>query len=534
MAATEGDREDKRFKASEDNINMPMEFGTNRYKQKHSGFESEKPDGDAYQKSLHKTHMEQESMTNNNDEDIERINVKDLYKHEKESEAEFINWKKKEDEFEFKQMVLRSKIRLEDNRAKNIDLLARLYLILDGHLEIPGDFETDTIRYPYLALDLMKVDDLVNLKPDLLTYQNSEIDSFIHKDYWKSIRQLYDLKIMRLNEEEFTIDQAIQEEIDNLIEGRLVSDLTDIEQEIQNNLDDPDFNEEIDFWHTCITKIREKRSKMIIEKFYGEFLSNNKEKIEKAKSNEEAKKIKEMSQKSIATSIDPEQAKIYLEKLNKELEALKNAQEKHKHLAPVAANIEHKTPANVRFNLNDAFSYDNMDHASVIQFKDEQDKEYEEDENEFNGDVIFFKNADYSWSNKYKPRKPRFFNRVKTGYEWNPYNKKHFDADNPPPKIVQGYKFNIFYPDLINKQETPQYFLENCVKNENDVSQNNGTGEDATKLRITFKAGPPYEDIAFEIVNKEWEISERTGFKCEFDRGILHLYFNFKRHRYTR
>ena len=24
--------------------------------------------------------------------------------------------------------------------------------------------------------------------------------------------------------------------------------------------------------------------------------------------------------------------------------------------------------------------------------------------------------------------------------------------DNPPPKIVQGYKFNIFYPDLIDKK----------------------------------------------------------------------------------
>ena len=31
--------------------------------------------------------------------------------------------------------------------------------------------------------------------------------------------------------------------------------------------------------------------------------------------------------------------------------------------------------------------------------------------------------------------------------------------DNPPPKIVQGYKFNIFYPDLIDKSKTPEYTL---------------------------------------------------------------------------
>lgn len=65
----------------------------------------------------------------------------------------------------------------------------------------------------------------------------------------------------------------------------------------------------------------------------------------------------------------------------------------------------------------------------------------------------------YLWSDKYRPRKPRYFNRVHTGFEWNKYNQTHYDMDNPPPKIVQGYKFNIFYPDLIDKGTTPEYFL---------------------------------------------------------------------------
>jgi hypothetical protein len=51
---------------------------------------------------------------------------------------------------------------------------------------------------------------------------------------------------------------------------------------------------------------------------------------------------------------------------------------------------------------------------------------------------------------------------------------------------------------------------------------------------LVFSAGPPYEDIAFRIVNKEWETTHRRGFKCTYDRGILHLYFNFKRARYRR
>lgn len=31
---------------------------------------------------------------------------------------------------------------------------------------------------------------------------------------------------------------------------------------------------------------------------------------------------------------------------------------------------------------------------------------------------------------------PQYFNRVKMGYDWNNYNRVHFDAENPPPKIV--------------------------------------------------------------------------------------------------
>ncbi|XP_038211124.1 cactin [Zerene cesonia] len=65
----------------------------------------------------------------------------------------------------------------------------------------------------------------------------------------------------------------------------------------------------------------------------------------------------------------------------------------------------------------------------------------------------------YLWADKYRPRKPRYFNRVHTGFEWNKYNQTHYDMDNPPPKIVQGYKFNIFYPDLIDKNATPQFSL---------------------------------------------------------------------------
>ena len=84
------------------------------------------------------------------------------------------------------------------------------------------------------------------------------------------------------------------------------------------------------------------------------------------------------------------------------------------------------------------------------------------------------------WRDKYKARKPRFFNRVHTGFEWNKYNQTHYDSDNPPPKIVQGYKFNIFFPDLIDKSKTPNFEI-------NPIPTEPGFAI------LRFTAGPPYD-----------------------------------------
>ena len=105
------------------------------------------------------------------------------------------------------------------------------------------------------------------------------------------------------------------------------------------------------------------------------------------------------------------------------------------------------------------------------------------------------------------------------GYEWNKYNQTHYDHDNPPPNIVQGYKFNIFYLDLVDKIRAPIYTIDK-------------DGRNGETFLIIFNVGPPYEDISFHIVNKEWEYSHKKGFKCTFERGILHVYLNFKRYRY--
>ncbi|KAK6344672.1 hypothetical protein TWF718_006630 [Orbilia javanica] len=138
------------------------------------------------------------------------------------------------------------------------------------------------------------------------------------------------------------------------------------------------------------------------------------------------------------------------------------------------------------------------------------------------------------WASKYRPRKPRYFNRVQMGYEWNKYNQTHYDHDNPPPKVVQGYKFNIFYPDLIDKTKAPTYRIEREGGRKRGQSFA-PAGEDDTCL-IRFIAGAPYEDIAFRIVDKEWDYSAKRerGFRSSFEKGILQLHFQLKKIYYRK
>ena len=112
-----------------------------------------------------------------------------------------------------------------------------------------------------------------------------------------------------------------------------------------------------------------------------------------------------------------------------------------------------------------------------------------------------------------------YANKVRMAYFWNKYNKAHYDYDRPPPRMVMGYKFSIYYNDLIDPTQTPTYTLKPI---------------DELYQVIQFHAGPPYEDIAFKIVNKAWDRGRYSGFRSTFENGILQLNFNFRRMGYRR
>ena len=156
--------------------------------------------------------------------------------------------------------------------------------------------------------------------------------------------------------------------------------------------------------------------------------------------------------------------------------------------------------------------------ATIALYEREVARGVQEDEEIFAGEEDLSSSSKPQWASKYRPRKPRYFNRVQMGYEWNKYNQTHYDHDNPPPKVVQGYKFNVFYPDLIEKSKAPTYRIEREHGRKRGESFAPAGEEDTCLIR--FISGPPYEDLAFRIVDKEWDYSAKRerGFRSSFDK----------------
>jgi hypothetical protein len=403
-------------------------------------------------------------------------------------------WARKEEEFHLLQQRQRSAIRLVEGREKPVDVLAKNLLMFG--LSEDDRLNASTVKYqerynamnelesleaeleePHNFLKLLKLQELEEVLMDIDAFRNLEREASALVDrnednpvlkYWDALYMVADDEVKFLKSGGAGGSHAqLVEDIRKLFHGQSLSALIKMREEIDTKLKQTFGSDggvvDQNYWRTVREQLNVHLSKMQLSEIHAKMLVRQLERLEEKK--EELKKKAE------------------------QLESTENQVDADQH-EPAAA------PQNV------ASDFGNL-----------------EEELGLTSEVDLVP-GNFSWQDKFRPRKPRYFNRVKTGYDWNKYNQTHFDHDNPPPKIVQGYKFNIFYPDLVDPTKTPQYHLEPADTNDFCI--------------IRFHAGPPYEDIAFKIVNREWNRSRKHGFRSTFERGVLSLYFNFTTHWYRR
>jgi hypothetical protein len=426
-------------------------------------------------------------------EERERIKAEESRMKELEN---YDDWARKEEEFHLQQQRQRSAIRLVEGREKPIDVLAKNLLMFglteeerenraavkyQERYNALNELETLEVEFqkPQDLLKDLKLEELKELWEDISTFRRLEAEGG-SSDRESTVLRFWDnLSLVVQDEIHYLKDGGDQgphaatiADIRKLFEGKSQVELRQMKKDVEDQVRkkahaaafDASLQKDTEYWKTVMEQLGVHMGKMELSELHNKMLVRQIERLEEKKAELDAAK------ESGDTAEGDED-----EKTGEETSMVP------KGVDPDMGDLEEELGLTDEINLN---------------------------------------NANYSWQDKFRPRKPRYFHRVKSGYDWNAYNKTHYDHDNPPPKIVQGYRFNVFYPDLIDKTKTPQFFLEKADANEYCI--------------IRFSAGPPYEDIAFKIINREWNRSRKHGFRSTFERGVLTVYFNFTTHWYRR
>jgi len=372
----------------------------------------------------------------------------------------------KDDIFFRKQDLLAIQIRLKEGRSKPIDKLFKL---------IHRDEEYPIHQNAYRLIKALNAKETTELQEAIPKYRDLLPGG---GDLWTAVSALLAHRIIKLTSQASKEDEDVSKDIKAIFEDKTYSELEEMEKQIEDNLNGEEAAINPEYWDTVLKKLRIRKAKVKLEKVGQETVVKTEHKYE-----EDEIVYEDDQPPQPAAYVDPRRAALEKE----------------------AARLRAKAQASGK---------DDKKLSEEELLKREASIPMEKDEELFQGEVKLTKTYD-------EPRrKPKFYNRVETGYDWNRYNQTHYDDDNPPPKIVIGYKFNIFYPDLPANAKTPTYKLL--------------PADSPDYVNLTFIAGAPYEDVAFSVVRKEWEHSHKKGFKCNFERGILHLWFDFKKYRYRR
>ncbi|KAJ3092414.1 hypothetical protein HK102_007611 [Quaeritorhiza haematococci] len=500
------------------------------------------------------------------------------------------DWKSKENEFHLEQAKRRAQIRITQGRAKPIDILA-MNISIATDTNLAEEFDAMGIEMsvdePYLIFQNLELKEVEELHQDIQLYLTLETDES-NRAFWEAMIVVCDDELSKHRMAlaaggsgksgssrtgsssagapriQTGVSESVAEEIDQMLSKKTLDQLIIVQRQVESKLREGG-PVDVEYWEALLKALIVWKAKARLRDMHSSMLRKRLEQLKKKQQDEEmpdgagvdgqrpeskplrlgmapAESAPEAMEEDLgeegeeaeaeeAYAYDPSLSPILMRSVGgddqnldiveeeddyRELLEMRKEVMKQRLMALATKRLGASEDGEGSSAAIDATSIT----AEEAVFMKDASKNMGVDETAFADEAVLAKTT-YLWQDKYRPRKPRYFNRVHTGYEWNKYNQTHYDSDNPPPKVVQGYKFNVFYPDLIDKSKAPTYKI---VRDE---------GFPDTVV-IKFIAGPPYEDIAFRIVNREWEYSHKKGFRSSFDRGVLQLHFHFKRHYYRR
>ncbi len=422
-----------------------------------------------------------------------------------------------EDKFVLQQAKKKADIRVREDRAKPIDYLAFGLRFIDSDRDVFDDHDDDAdipIPAPDAVVDRLNAAQLRELEEDIRSYHTLEPNPQ-NKEYWSALLTICADRRQKLKPQgpEGRAVTSVASDVDRILSPKTLEQLEALEKQIEAKLRS-DGPIDTDYWGDLLKSLLVYKAKANLNKVCAAIKEARVDLI-RARDPERAKELEasdgfgdavpgflpDATTSKLAASRPPPSSS-------------------SKIAAPAAASsTTAPPPGTARFA---SAGTEDFSQATKALYDREVARGVGEGEEIFAAEEVVPGSQKPLWADKYRPRKPRYFNRVQMGYEWNKYNQTHYDHSNPPPKVVQGYRFNIFYPDLIDKTKAPTFKMVREHGRRKGESLAPAGKEDTCLIR--FIAGPPYEDLAFRIVDREWDYSAKKerGFKSSFDKVSIH------------
>ena len=405
-----------------------------------------------------------------------RLDERDGEQRRKEMDSLGANWEEKEHQFHQRQLALKIYKRIDEGTAEMVHLLALPTLNL-------ASVKTESTHCYLLKDERLSHNKLVyDHEAGREAFLAYERDNLILK-YWNSLRDYVHITASA-NDAPGPITTVVSDDIEKVLSNKSYEQLLDLEKGVLKKLNDP--TADGDYWNELIGRLRIKLAASAMDKYY---------------------RLLQERQLKAADGL----------KLTVKRVSLRDADFSQNHPMP-SSDLRPRHVPDTGVILSDECT------EAWDLLQQEENRKVGSDELPFNNEAEDIPFSTPAWRKGEKDRirmvKPRFFNRVRMNYEWNKYNQTHYDLENPPPKVVQGFRFNVFYPLC---SQAPDFRIESDPSGSADTSI----------LRFISKT-EPYTDLVFRIPNDEWDRSSKHGYKCIFERGALRLHFWFRSQRYRR
>lgn len=381
--------------------------------------------------------------------------------------AQFDEWQKQEENFHLEQARLRSKIRIQDGRAKPIDLLAQY--INEQNLDESIEMQ---MHEPSLYIQGLSIDDLEDLIEDIKVY--NELEKNENSDYWSDIMIIVDDDLKKLKKKESEnsagrregIHSSVSADVSKIFKGKTTTQLNELRTKIEDKLSSKADGVDIGYWESLLSQLKAHMARArlrdrhqanlkakleLLKREHEEISAKVEVKVEEEEiSSEHSNSPKPSTSSPIAgpstsrghtdnddssqdssdyrdsetleADLIQECFKLY-EKGNYSPRYLKLS-DFEPHIEILTEDKNHRRIEEMRAKV---IGQEEEEHFSreELALRSEARKGMNDDEAEFSVETKLDPQI-YLWSDKYRPRKPRYFNRVHTGFEWNKYNQTHY------------------------------------------------------------------------------------------------------------